>query len=338
MKVSEYLDFFKKYGFVIVDGVLEPQDIKETISEIWSEVETFDWTPYNPAYVGNQASRNNPLTWEDTHFPTSREGFFGLVITEGKQAFKNRQNEIMYNIFKNIMGHEHLWASIDRYGIMRPTRKIPQGQLPDSQFRTDAVDPSGTLECIDRLDWETNKLWLHWDLNPWLWALTTEGKDYSWEEDFIQENNGTSNKGRPKLQGFLNMVDNRLGDGGFSCVPAFNTVLKEYATKTAHTQYAERQKKEYVFVEVHKDDPIQQQSQNIALRAGSLLIWSSELPHCNYPNTSNNFRMVQYVKMFEAQDNNPGIQCRRKIMKDMLDKSGAQVTTLGSKMLGLTNW
>jgi hypothetical protein len=38
--------------------------------------------------------------------------------------------------------------------------------------------------------------------------------------------------------------------------------------------------------------------QKVPMRASSLLIWNSELPHCNYTNDSSRFRMVQYVKCF----------------------------------------
>lgn len=51
-------------------------------------------------------------------------------------------------------------------------------------------------------------------------------------------------------KGFINLVDNYLGDGGFSCVPGFNTVLKDYAQKTNHTEHAKKMEKEYAFVEV----------------------------------------------------------------------------------------
>jgi len=264
--------------------------------------------------------------------------FFGLVITEGKKAFHNRQNPIMYEVFKNIMGHKELWSSIDRYGIMRPTKNVPSGKLQPIAPRTEATDPSGTLISSDREEWKTTVLWLHWDLNPWLWTLTQDGKEYSWDEDFIQENNGSCNKGRPKLQGFLNFIDNRVGDGGFACIPGFNKVLKDYALRTRNTEYAKKNQSEFVFVPVPSNDAMQTQAQGISLRAGSLLIWSSELPHCNYPNNSNRFRIVQYVKMFEAQDQNPGITNRRREMNRMISKSGCEVTELGSRMLGLKDW
>ena len=52
------------------------------------------------------------------------------------------------------------------------------------------------------------------------------------------------------------------------------------------------------FLEVPKSDPMQAWTQPVPMRAGSLLVWNSELPHCNYANDSDKFRMVQYVKCF----------------------------------------
>lgn len=42
--------------------------------------------------------------------------------------------------------------------------------------------------------------------------------------------------------------------------------------------------------------------------------------------------------MFESQDSDKGIACRRKIMKDMLQKSNVEVTELGERLLGLKEW
>jgi len=50
------------------------------------------------------------------------------------------------------------------------------------------------------------------------------------------------------------------------------------------------------------------------MTAGSLLVWNSLQPHCNYSNTSNRFRMVQYVKMFSAQPGAQGTDFRKKLL------------------------
>lgn len=33
-----------------------------------------------------------------------------------------------------------------------------------------------------------------------IWTSSNEGNDYEWNDNFIQENNGSRNYGRPKLQ------------------------------------------------------------------------------------------------------------------------------------------
>jgi len=42
-------------------------------------------------------------------------------------AWKNRQNPLIYEAFSNILKSEKLWVSIDRYGIMRPTKIVEGG-------------------------------------------------------------------------------------------------------------------------------------------------------------------------------------------------------------------
>jgi len=243
----------------------------------------------------------------------------------------------MYEVFRNIFNKNDLWVSIDRYGIMRPTKNVPSNCIlsTDGEIPRSNVEISFQHECLDHPEWKTLQSWLHWDLNPWIWTKTSDGIDYKWEEDFIQENNGSRNIGNVKLQGFLNLVDNHIGDGGFSCIPGFNTVLREYCEKTKDTNFAKSKEKEFVFIEIPADDPMQSQIQNISLRAGSLLIWSSELPHCNYPNDSNRFRIVQYVKMFEAQCGKPGTMMRESEVRKIVNASKCELSDLGKCMLGL---
>ena len=47
-------------------------------------------------------------------------------ISTQLQAWKNRQNLNVYEAFSEILGSNHLWTSIDRYGIMRPTLLLPE--------------------------------------------------------------------------------------------------------------------------------------------------------------------------------------------------------------------
>jgi len=81
---------------------------------------------------------------------------------------------------------------------------------------------------------------------------------------------------------------------------------------------------------------INSQAKKISCRAGSLIVWSGELPHCNYPNESRNFRINQYVKMIPAQENGKNADLRRECVKSFT--KDIEVTELGKKLLGLENW
>ena len=54
-------------------------------------------------------------------------------------------------------------------------------------------------------------------------------------------------------------------------------------------------------VDFPKDDHNTQDVKKILAPAGSLIIWDSGLPHCNYPNESYNFRIAQYIT-FQRKD------------------------------------
>jgi hypothetical protein len=68
-----------------------------------------------------------------------------------------------------------------------------------------------------------------------------------------------------------------------------------------------------------------------------LVIWSSELPHCNYANDSDRFRICHYVKMMPAYEGYPGTEFRSRQMKQMIPKE-FQISELGKKMFGLESW
>jgi len=154
---------------------------------------------------------------------------------------------------------------------------------------------------------------------------------------FITENNGSRNSGNSiKLQGVLNLIDSRVGDGGFCCVPGFQHQLGKWVQLTQDSRYAEKNKTNYTFVNVPKADTMSEAVLKVSVRAGSLIVWSSELPHCNYPNDSDRFRMNYYIKMFPAQQNAPGVEIRREIMTSCLE--GLEVSDLGKKVFGLESW
>lgn len=73
------------------------------------------------------------------------------------------------------------------------------------------------------------------------------------------------------------------------------------------------------------------------MRSGDLVVWRSEMPHCNYPNFSNRLRLTQYVKLFPAKEAQKGAEERtQEVMKKL--PSDLPITELGRKLFGLQKW
>lgn len=47
-------------------------------------------------------------------------------------------------MFVELYGTKKLWVSIDRWGLMRPTKNIPMGKLPEQKIRTTVEDQIAT--------------------------------------------------------------------------------------------------------------------------------------------------------------------------------------------------
>jgi len=285
--------FFDTHGFVVIKQVLGEPEIHNTISEIWDQIELYSEKLRQQelqaknifqravAFVwdSNIVKRTNPHSSTSIYWPLSKHGIYP-EIAKGQQIFENRQSLPIYTAFKTIIGTDDLLVSLDRFGF------IPGSTTPTTT-------------------------WLHWDLNPWF-ATKTEipsyesnqteesrkqcwlerwGRPNSAQKALLIENNNTTSLSPPPLQGFVALTDNKLGEGGFVCVPGFHKKLEGWAKANPKTT-------EFTKVNVPKDDEIIKEAVRVPVRAGDLLIWSSALPHCNY--VGNKDRMVQYIKMMPA--------------------------------------
>ena len=175
--------------------------------------------------------------------------------------------------------------------------------------------PSPSTSPEDQPGWKTKSKWLHWDMSPFHWVDGTM-PPYEWSPyTRVSENNATASatNGNAKVQGLLNLIDAREQDGGFLCVPGFHKHLQEWVAAqpvVGHglkddqgaqgAQAQSRPAAAYDFCEVPSADPMIGHAQRVPMRKGALLVWNSELPHCNYSNDSNRFRMVQYIQCFPA--------------------------------------
>eukprot|EP00761_Pharyngomonas_kirbyi_P003996 gb/GECH01004000.1/.p1 GENE.gb/GECH01004000.1/~~gb/GECH01004000.1/.p1 ORF type:complete len:134 (+),score=20.31 gb/GECH01004000.1/:1-402(+) len=102
-----------------------------------------------------------------------------------------------------------------------------------------------------------------------------------------------------RVQGIISVKDCGPNDGGFHCVPGFHHYIRGWAHENRDRFDPTMQDTTF---QVPPNDPIRNHVQRMPMRAGILLIWNSMLPHGNFPNESENGRMVQYIKMAPLED------------------------------------
>jgi len=110
--------------------------------------------------------------------------------------------------------------------------------------------------------------WLHWDQNPW------------------------SRPGFMGVQGLIALTDHTLTSGGFLCVPDFCGQFERWAEENPPQTPDMRGR---TLVRVPLEDPVQSRARKVLAPAGSVIVWDSRTPHCNYPNDDHTFRACQYV-------------------------------------------
>eukprot|EP00466_Bigelowiella_natans_P001758 jgi/Bigna1/89792/estExt_fgenesh1_pg.C_550123 len=341
-QVREYTEAFHRDGFVVVDGVLSADEIALSKEEVWQYLQA----------KGDGILRDRPETWDEKNWPKEicrNGGFMGrfpyirrlysidkTMINKQPQAWRNRQNPKVYNVFRNLLDSKKLWVSLDRYGIMRPTkvrvtgdeRKCPPSSSPEVKL----VDKSS--------EWATKKEWLHWDLNPFHFATSAAGFGFNAEvsRDAIAKKYGWT-----RVQGLVTITDCPEPVGGFHCVKGFQGKRFE-AWRREHMETYGKEKGVATrnFVEIPSEDPMRREITKVPIRAGSLLVWNSQLPHGNFPNSSERFRMVQYIKMIPVEDPREfqpilGLDDRR-LKKNSFFPNGFTPSDLGARLFGIKPW
>lgn len=134
------------------------------------------------------------------------EGILGSLPLFTKQSFINRLNPKIYSVFSHLLKRKDLWVSIDRYAFFRPTK---------------GVMING--KKVDKPHWKTIPN-IHLDMNPWLYYDNEKKNKYengvfdSYDnlELFCVEYNqyGKASDNILKLQALINLIDNRVEDGG----------------------------------------------------------------------------------------------------------------------------
>ncbi len=189
--------------------------------------------------------------------------------------------------------------------------------------------------------WGTEALWVTIDRANFNPPKRGEGGF----QGFIHWDIDTSEQPLPfDVQGVLALTDVNPGDGGFQCVPGMPKLFPEWVK----TQPADR--------DPNRPDLADLTVEAVALKAGDLLIWNSQLAHGVSPNRGTWPRMAQYIAMSPAQeDNEAARQWRIESWlhrtppvgdpfpgdpREWEQKHGttAALTPLGRKLLGLDRW
>lgn len=139
-QVEEYKAAFERDGFVVVDNVLTQEEIAASAQEVFEFL----------AEKG-EVKADDPATWEQWPREICRNGGFmgrfpyykriselsSTFVDRQPQAWRNRENPKMHQVFANLLGTRRLWVSVDRYGIMRPTRvRTAEGEVVREDWLT----------------------------------------------------------------------------------------------------------------------------------------------------------------------------------------------------------
>jgi len=158
---------------------------------------------------------------------------------------------------------------------------------------------------------------VHWDCDPW--AFDGLG-----------------------VQGLVYLTDTGADQGAFACVPSIYRGLDAWLASHEREQVGRHP-------EVTEDELVP-----VAGPAGSLVLFHRLMPHTNGLNLSPRHRLVQYVTMHPAGDEEERLQrielwrgkmppewaIRQKVPGQQLPEPGAaaELTPLGKKLVGLEAW
>lgn len=303
-------NFFEQYGLVVVEGAIDGAACDRSVAELWDFLER----------ECRNLDRTDPSTWE--RWPSlSKLGILGNTFLLSPQFCENRQSPGVHRGFAAVFGTEKLVVNTGRASAMRPTRRVPLHET------------DGEVPLVDRPEWKSvdGAEWLHWDMNPFNGFAST----FSWRTRDVYANHGY---GKLRVQGILALSDCGPDDGGFFCVPGSHRVIQGWANRNGEAvRDAQLQSPESnTQLRLPPDDPLKLHAQKAPIRRGSLLIWDARVAHCNFPNDSENMRIVQYIQMVKADDPAMGPLCTKESYLPPVGQF--ELSEVGSKLYGFTKW
>lgn len=248
------------YGVTVVRGAYTAEECRASRDEIFAHMKS--------AYGFDISDRR---TWDISY---ARTGICSASMPFKTPLFwpqlvKNRQKRSVVELFEALYEGRGVVARHDRVSVFRPA----------------AVNPR----------WKS-KVSLHLDMDVMQYHDSAamerdrEALEYRDVADLIKENNQPmASEPFLALQSGVVLTDNRLEDGGFHCIPGFQSVFNAFL----HTPHAElcRRWRPCQFHEAH---PFRAAAQRIPAKEGCMIIWDQRLPHGSAPNESRRFRIAHF--------------------------------------------
>lgn len=152
---NDWKAFLQRFGFVVLHDVLSAERCERTVASFWNAMNERAKQTQNNNNNNHIPNAENDIpnaelrsddwrTWETDRWPTKSK-FLSDVSAVTQEAFDNRTDPKLYDIFRAIFDGEHrLWCNVDAWGIFRGT----------------------VFEEEERADWRY-ELPPHWDVDPW---------------------------------------------------------------------------------------------------------------------------------------------------------------------------
>lgn len=318
------LNFFREYGFVIFRDVLDSEQIQQSASEIWDQLEK-----EYPTLKREVAETYSALS-SQTYGLASEPALF----TE--QMIRNRCNEFVVKALRLLLDETDILLSHDRWCFYRPTKSIESGGI-----------------SRDMPEWKTQGN-LHLDLNPWTYLEgdSSQQLQYDCLRDFSKEMNSVKASTGPHVQGVLAITENRDIDGGTVLVAGFHSVFSDWVQSLGpmnlYTNHSDTRVNRLVWrghgagsFKFSELDPIHLLKQRVSLRAGSFLVWDQRIVHGSASNDSSNVRMAQFIKAFRRTSiSSEQFLSRSKAIRKHMEMAGTLkldvLTEDALQVLGLT--
>ena len=278
------------------------------VKDILSEEQvskTIDELWENEALIGQSKSvdREKPETWEGSNWPS---GIYGFI---------NPTNDYkIQTAYENRQNPE----LVKLFQIILNTEALWVSIGRFGVLRPTKNVKLSSGELVDKPEWKTKESWLHWDQNVWS------------EPDFCQ------------VQGFVALTDHTIKSGGFACIPGFHKEFKEWG-ENHPVDTIEGGSTTQVPCFLPSDTPLKERVRAITMPKGACIIWDSRLPHQNYPNDNESFRMVQYIKYSKAESGDVFLKKKTNLVEKLKSGIGGDVfpnvlSLLGMKLVGLVDW